>query len=263
VGAWFNYGDVNGIDFWGNSYAMPKENAPHLGSILHRKIKRVHSGKGKGELEVTAEWVAYNGTILLREDTRFVFRAASEMRAVDRITTWHALDQKLTFKDTKEGAFAIRVARSLEQPSKETASFIDAHGQLAEVPKLDNAGVTGLYHSSEGKSGDEVWGTRARWMMLSGEVEGEPVTLAIFDDPKNINYPTFWHARGYGLFAANPFGQKDFTGGKEELNYTLAPHQSVTFRYRILILSGRTASPAQVEKEYQQFLSQKTEDSHL
>ena len=30
---------------------------------------------------------------------------------------------------------------------------------------------------------------------------GEPVSIAIFDAPGNPGYPTYWHARGYGLFA--------------------------------------------------------------
>ena len=255
VGAWFNYGNVNGIDFWGNSYAMPKENAPRLGAIVHRAIKKTMSGKDRGELTVAADWVLHDGSTILREDTQFIFRAAPEMRAVDRITTWSALDKRVVFNDTKEGAFAIRVARALEHPSKEAETFLDAKGNPTKVPKLDNTGVTGLYRSSEGKTGDDVWGTRARWVMLTGTVENEPVTLAILDHPKNLNHPTFWHARGYGLFSANPFGQKDFTKGKEELKFTLEPKQSVTFRHRILILSG-TASPEQVEAQYQRFVKE-------
>ena len=88
---------------------------------------------------------------------------------------------------------------------------------------VDNAGVTGQYVSSEGLKGDAVWGTRGRWALLSGTVDGEPVTLAILDHPSNPGFPTYWHARGYGLFAANPLGENIFTEGKKELNLTLEP----------------------------------------
>ena len=78
------------------------------------------------------------------------------------------------------------------------------------------------------------------------------MTLAILDHPKNVGFPTYWHARGYGLFAANPLGEKVFTEGKAELNFRLAAGQSTTFRYRVLILS-RTATPDQIEASYRDF----------
>ena len=109
----------------------------------------------------------------------------------------------------------LRVARALEQPADKPEVFSDATGKPTAVPVLDNTGVTGLFTSSEGLKGDAVWGTRARWMALSGHVGDEGVVLLLLDHPKNPGYPTHWHARGYGLFAANPFGPKAFSNGKE------------------------------------------------
>ncbi|HKG70017.1 MAG TPA: DUF6807 family protein, partial [Segetibacter sp.] len=65
------------------------------------------------------------------------------------------------------------------------------------------------------------------------------------DHPKNPNYPTFWHARGYGLFAANPLGEKVFTNGKSEKNLTLKKGESVSFRFRILIDNGKETISAE------------------
>ena len=104
----------------------------------------------------------------------------------------------------------MRVARGLEQPADKPEVFTDASGKATAVPVLDNTGVTGKYISSEGKEGDAVWGTRGKWTMLGGTVDGEPMTLAILDHPSNPGYPTHWHARGYGLFAANPLGPDSF-----------------------------------------------------
>jgi len=254
VGLWFNYGDVNGLDFWNNSDAIRPEDAPKMGTILHRAIRKVESGKGQGALEVTMEWVDHKGKVLLREDTRFVFHAMGDVRAVDRITTLTALDEPVRFRDNKEGVLGLRVARALEHPSTRPEIFTDASGRPTAVPVLDNTGVTGKYRSSEGKEGEAVWGTRGRWTMLSGVIEGEPVTVAILDHPQNVGFPTYWHARGYGLFAANPLGQKALSDGKEELNFQLAAGQSVTFRHRLLILTGPT-TPEQVERYYQAFAS--------
>ena len=253
VGAWFTYGDVNGIDFWGYSDETPAGEVATKGTIVHRAITRTLDGAGRGELATKADWVMPDGSVILDDETLFVFRATAAERAVDRVTRWTARDKRVVFNDTKEGAFGLRVARALEQPSKEPQVFTDGSGHTTTVPALDNTGVTGLYRSSEGRVGDDVWGTRARWMMLTGTVDREPVTLAIFDHPDNPGHPTYWHARGYGLFAANPLGQAGFTDAKKRMNLTLEPGRSVTFRHRILILSG-SASPERMNSEYGRFL---------
>jgi hypothetical protein len=255
VGMWFNYGDVNGLDFWNNSDAIKAAEKDKYGTIRHVKIKRVASGKTRGELEVETEWLTPAGKAILREDTTFIFHAGANQRAIDRITKLTALGEKVVFRDNKEGVIGIRVARQLEQPSDKPEVFTDASGKATAVPKLDNTGVTGNYRSSEGNTGDAVWGTRGKWTMLTGRIEQENITLAILDHPKNPGYPTYWHARGYGLFAANPLGQEVFTNGKQKLNFTLEAKQSVTFQYRVLILSGDT-KPEDVETQYQRFLSE-------
>jgi hypothetical protein len=252
VGLWLNHGDVNGLDFWNNSTAIPAADASKYGTIVHRAVKRTSGGAGRGELEVAMDWLAPDGTVVLKEDTTFVFQAGPGMRSVDRITTLTAQDRPVVFKDSKEGMLGLRVARALEQPSDKAEVFTDAAGHPSAVPKLDNAGVTGLYRSSEGKEGDAVWATRAKWVRLAGRIGAEAVTIAILDHPKNATYPTFWHARGYGLFAANPFGAKAYTDGKEELNQTLPPKASLTLRHRVLILSG-TAEAADLDAQAARF----------
>lgn len=255
VGMWFNYGDVNGLDFWNNSDAIKPAEREKYGSIRQVKIKRASSGKLSGELVVETDWLRPDGKAILREETTFVFHAAANLRAIDRITRLTALDEKVIFRDNKEGVIGIRVARQLEQPADKPEVFTDASGKATAVPKLDNTGVTGNYRSSEGKSGDAVWGTRGKWTMLSGKIEQENITLAILDHPQNPGYPTYWHARGYGLFAANPLGQAVFSNGKEKLNFTLEARQSATFKYRVLILSGDTR-PEDLEARYQRFLGE-------
>jgi hypothetical protein len=252
VGLWLNHGDVNGLDFWNNSDAIPAEQAPKMGTILHRRIVEAKGGGDRGELEVETEWVGPDKKPLLRERTRFIFQGDGTSRTIDRIATLTALDQRVVFHDIKEGFLGMRVARGLEQPADKPEVFTDASGKATAVPVLDNTGVTGQYISSEGLKGDAVWGTRGRWTMLRGAVDAEPVTLAILDHPSNPGFPTYWHARGYGLFAANPLGQKDFTNGKEQLNLTIEPGKSVTFKYRVLILSG-AATPEAIEKAYKAF----------
>jgi hypothetical protein len=255
VGLWFNYGDVNGLDFWNNSDSIKPVDRHKYGAIRHVGIRRAEGGKDSGRLDVEMAWLAPDGKPLLREETTFIFYAGPDLRAIDRITKLTALDERVVFNDNKEGLIGLRVARQLEQPSDRAEIFTDAAGKATAVARLDNTGVTGRYHSSEGKSGDGVWGTRGRWTMLAGRIAEERVTLAILDHPKNPGHPTYWHARGYGLFAANPLGQKVFSNGRQELRLALEPRASVTFRHRILILSGETP-PGEMESQYRRFVDE-------
>jgi hypothetical protein len=142
----------------------------------------------------------------------------------------------------------------LEHPSDRAAKFTDAQGKATDVPVLDNTGVTGNYVSSRGITGEDVWSTRAEWVTLQGTLNGEKVSVTIFDNPQNPGFPTYWHARGYGLFSANPLGQKVFSEGAEELNLALEPGQSATFRYR-LSLRGDTTTDV-LQKEYEAFAAE-------
>lgn len=253
IGIWFNYGDVNGLDFWNNSDAIAADKKSSYGSIVHTEILSTKESKEGAELEVAADWIASDGRILLKEKTQFIFSSVGEKRVIDRITTLTAHGQDVLFTDNKEGMLGIRVARELEHPSDKPEIFTDASGIATAVPTLNNEGVTGMYRSSEGIEGDDVWGTRGKWVNLTGEIKGEKLSLAIIDHSENPGYPTYWHARGYGLFAANTLGQKAMSGGKEELNFKLADGESVTFRYRIVVNSGESLTDEALNQEAEDF----------
>ena len=256
IGAWFNYGDVNGLDFWNNSDAISAERASEMGTIRNKEIISIESGSGHGKLVVASDWMNSEGKVILKENTEFIFGASNGKRIIDRTTTLTALKEPVLFKDNKEGMIGIRMARQLELPSDKLARLSDAHGNVIDVPVKDNTGVSGNYLSSEGIEGLDVWGKRAKWVALSGTVGSADVAVVIMDNPANVGYPTYWHARGYGLFAANPLGQKVFSDGKEELNFSLKPGESVTFKYRILLLDGK-GSKQQLETEYNNYMNEK------
>lgn len=255
IGLWLNYGDVNGIDFWGHSNATPVEQSNRMGTIRHQQIKEVRSGNESGSLEVKVNWLDFQNQAMLKEETRFVFAGGDDWRRIDRITTLTALDETMIFNDTKEGMMAIRVHRALEHPSDQPVVLSDEHGNQTELEKLDNTGVSGHYLNSEGIEGTDVWGKRAKWVELSGMIADEKVSVIILDHPENVGHPTYWHARGYGLFAANPLGQETFSNGEESMNLTLNPGQSVTFKYRMLILTGQIEADA-INEEFNKYIKE-------
>jgi hypothetical protein len=251
VGIWLNYGNVNGLDFWGNGHRGVRE--PGGGEIRHKEIERMQSKNGEGLLVASAEWLTPSGKVLLHERTEFHFLAKGSSRIIDRITTLTAADTTVLFKDTKEGMFGIRVARQLELPSRSGVILIDSTGNPSKTRDTLNTGVSGNYLSSEGLQGDAVWGTRAKWMNLYGTIGNEKVSVAVCDHPRNPGYPTYWHARGYGLFAANPLGWKDFTKGIEEFNFSIEAKEKATFRYRIIISSGTLPDPEELNALSEEF----------
>jgi hypothetical protein len=259
VGLWFNYGDVNGYDFWNHSSAITAERLEKMGRVVHHAVTKMDGGRGHGVLRVETRWVtAQNGTPLVDEETTFTFRAtAGGLRMIDRATHLTASGQDVRFTDNKEGMLGLRVRRALEDPNEKGGEFVDAAGKVTKTAALDPAGVTGVYTSSEGKTGAAVWGTRGKWTSLAGTVDGRPVTIAMFDHPGNPGFPTYWHARGYGLFSANPLGQAAFSNGQERLDFALKRGQNQLFRYRVLI-ADRPVAPAEMETLYETWIQEST-----
>ncbi len=254
VGMWLNYENVNDLDFWNNSYAIPAEKKALYGSIKYQNILNSSAEGDKAVLRTHCHWIDSKGKVLLEEVCEFIFRQVNGNLVIDRTSTLKAGPIDVKFKDAKDGLLGLRVARELEMPSSQEDTFVDAKGNVTTVPAMNNTGVTGMYVNREGITGDNTWGKRSSWTCLNGIKEGQHISIAIIDHPLNIGTPTYWHARGYGLFAANPLGRKVFTEGKEELNYKLLKNQSVAFRFRIVIHDGKASLlPSEIEEYLNDF----------
>ncbi len=238
---YFAHGDINGVDFWGEGkpgkaqqtakgvYYRTSEELPH-GRTEFRKLEEMQDGANSGTLRAHFALVGPDGKPLGSETQEYTFRGDDATRAIDCAFTITA-DQGFPLKmgDTKEGTFAIRVVKALEEPQ---AKMLNANGAVGEA---------------------NIWGKRANWVDYSGTVGGEKVGIAIFDNPKNIKHPTYWHARGYGLFAVNPFGEHDFYNDpKRDGSVTIQPGQSLTLRYRVYIHHG-DAAEAKVAEAYEHY----------
>ncbi len=262
IGLWFNYENVNGLDFWNNSYAIAAAKKNQYGwirtdSILyagsaarrHQVGPPVVTGTAypspdartpKGMLVYKARWTNWQNHTLLHEETTLFFTATVSERIIDRITTLYA-DTTVSFPDAKDGLLGLRVTKELQIPSNTPGEFVDDKGNVTKVAAGNTPDINGTYLTSKGRQGDSAWGTRGDWCMLYGKKGADTISIAIIDHPANPGYPTYWHARGYGLFAANPLGEKIFSNGAQKLGFKLEQGQSVTFRYRIVVAAGHKA----------------------
>lgn len=251
LGMWLTFGDVNGIDFWGNSFAIKDKTG--YGHVQFIKLLKAKGGK-KGQISYLAEWRDHKEEAMLEEQTTFFISAEKDSRTIDRITTLKALDKGVTFTDNKEGMLAIRVDRAFETPSNTPQIFIDDHGNPETVEaKADNTGVNGVYYSSNGKTGDDVWGTRNDWVMLRGEKDGTLITFGFFDHPENAGYPFHSHARGYGLFSCCNLGSKSYNKNDEKIVVKIKPGEKLIFKHRFYIRSGQPIPSDEANEMFRKF----------
>jgi hypothetical protein len=206
-GLWFTHGAVNGEDYWAETQSR----------TVHRGYRDIVSGPVYGGFTALTDWVNKAGVTVARDMREVRVYELAGARVMDVSIAMQAVGGPLTFGDTKEGSFGLRLADSMRLKGGD--------GQIV---------------NSEGITGGDTWGKRAAWVDYSGTVEGAKVGVAIFDHPTSFRHPTHWHVRDYGLFCANPFGIHDFERGQPATAgaHTVPSGGQVKFRYRCVFHAG-------------------------
>ena len=206
---WFTHGAVNDTSFW-------HEGSDSTGNIVHREFLTVEGGD-EAVIETKNDWIDRHGDVICHDVRKQTFGVAGDSRFIDFDITLTAGDKPVTFGDTKEGTFGVRVAGTMRVDSDKGGKIVNSHGQ-------------------ENK---DAWGKQAPWVDYSGPAGDDIVGVAILNHPKSFRYPSHWHVRTYGLFAANVFGLHDFKGDSSiNASHTLQPGESMTFYYRVLLHPG-------------------------
>lgn len=214
---WFTHGKVNDVDFWGEpaTYAKSKMKRP-VGEIRHREFVEVRGG-AQAVIVTRNDWIDNTGKKICEDQRRLVFAQVGATRQIDFDITLTASTGPVTFGETKEGTFGVRVAETIKVDAKLGGQIVNA----------------------EGLKDKDAWGKRSSWVDYHGPVDGKTVGIAILNHPSSFRFPTYWHVRTYGLYAANPFGTGDFTGKKDNSGqFVLAKGQSIRLRYRLLFHAG-------------------------
>jgi hypothetical protein len=236
---WFAHSDVNGVDFWNQDMAgsqRPK------GKILHDSLLETTSGD-TGVLRARSRWVAPDGRTFCTDETTIRFGGTDDARTIDfEIVLRAPADAPVEMRDNKDGVLALRLAQWLNLP---------------RAPDTKRKFIGGVGHlvTAKGDRDGNAWGKRGEWADFSAERNGKTYGVAIFDHPKNLRHPTWWHARDYGLFAANPFGWHDFeprTTSPGAGNHTIPAGGTLVLRYRVLLHLGN-AEAAKVAERYAEY----------
>jgi hypothetical protein len=224
-GLWLTHGNVNGVDFWSEDGKS--------GKIFHREFLEIKDGDSMGVLRSINDWVTPDGKRILEELREVRIYSQAKVRILDFDFRLTATNGPVVFGDTKEGAFGIRLAQA----------FVEETG--------------GRIENSQGNVGEaSCWGKKADWVDFTTQVNKETVGVAIFNHPSSFRYPTYWHVRGYTLFAANPFGWHGFLkDSTKDGSYRLEVGQSITLRYRLYIHAGSTRE-ARIAGHYQTYIQE-------
>jgi hypothetical protein len=229
---YFAHGNIDGFDFW-QEPVFDKYYTDHghqaYGHMVLEKIEESSSESDGAHISARFLLSDENRRTIAEEMQTYVFGSTAVGRTIDCEFVIHATAGPLTLGDTKEGTFGIRLAQELSGAGAHMANSQGAVGEKA------------------------IWGKPADWVNYSGTIAGKPVGIVVFDHPKSFRHPTTWHARAYGLFAANPFGWRDFTKDQQkDGSWTIPEGESLTFRYRVLIYDGGF-SPSAIAAAYKEY----------
>lgn len=227
-GIWYGHGDINGHDFW------RELGRDRTGRIVPLSDPVLEPGDGSGSIEAELGFRSPDGDLQGTLVQRYSFSATAGTIRIDAGLTFRANQGKdLRFGDTEDGGFAIRLADEFRQDRGATL--------------LNAAGFTGT---------ESIWGREARWVDYSAAVNERAVGVAILDHPSNLRHPSRWHARGYSLCSANPFGLSDFTGNSSADGSHVVPSgDSLMLRYRVVIHEGDTTA-GKIERWFREFAAE-------
>ena len=233
---YFGHANIDGLDFWGESVFDRYYDDHRHQAYGHMVLKSIDEIKSDGEVgRIRARFTLNDPSnrVVAEESQSFTFRGDAQVRIIDCEFVLYAIAGPLDIGDTKEGTFGIRLAPELSAP---LGRMLNSHGAVGEKA---------------------IWGKPADWVNYDGVISGKAVGIAVFDSPTSFRHPTTWHARAYGLFAANPFGLREFTNDpSKDGSWTVPEGKSVTFRYRVLIHEGEFGA-AEIGAAYSKYASEK------
>ncbi len=211
---WISHTDVNAVDFWSDG---------GKGKIRHKRIVKYEDGGDSSFIVTENEWVTVEGgrlldetrqvTVILLEGKEWLMVIDMELRAVEKA---------VTLGKTPFGMVGVRIAKTIG---------------------VNDGGGT-IRNSESGVNEKEILWKQARWVDYSGAITDSAIEgVTLFDHPKNVNFPSFFHVRNDGWMGAS----LTFDGPR-----TIEPGKSLHLRYGLYTHSDMKPADA-IETEWKRF----------
>lgn len=193
-----------------------KQRLPMVGRIVHREFTELKVDGNKAVVAEICDYLDPAGKRFMTEERRLTFRATADARSIDFDQDLIATDGPIRLEDRKDAGLGIRLPTSMAVDSK----------------------LGGQIKNSEGLTDVAAWGKQAKWCDYHGPVEGEALGVAILSHPSTYRFPTRWHVRPYGLFAANPFAVHDMDKTQPDGTTSLQAGERLKLRHRFVFHKG-------------------------
>jgi hypothetical protein len=240
-GLCFGHEDIAGYDTWaeaatfeeqmkGKNAAKAAERLKHLGSIQHRSFEKIEASNGTATIVALSDYLDAAGKKLLEERRTMIFSVNGDHRLIDVDIELTASEGPVTAADKKDAGLSIRVPTSMAVDTKLGGKLVNSEGHLDQ----------------------DTWAKRAKWCDYHGPVDGTHLGVAILNHPASFRFPTYWHARTYGLFTANPFGTKSLNPKETDGAYTINPGTPLKLYHRFIFHPGDEKT-AHIEAAWQSY----------
>ena len=228
-GLWLAFGDISGCDYWRN-----KARVECMADTVKTNA-RTGSGTIQAAFRYLDEKQPAETVCVEKLRCTFVVRPEGYLLLWDSTFTG---DKAFSFGDQEEMGLGVRVATSMRAERRERGTIPPG---------------TGTIRDAEGRiNGEQVWGNASKWCDYRGTVDGKSVGVTLLCHPENFR-PSWFHARDYGLLAANAFGRHTFHKG-EPSKVTVEPGQSLRLRYGVFVYREPDSEPVDLEAVYQDYL---------
>ncbi|HPP53748.1 MAG TPA: PmoA family protein [Thermoguttaceae bacterium] len=214
---------VDGVNFWAEDAASGSQ-VP-VGDLKRESIST--GGIAWQSLRQTLRWQNPQGSAMLEEDR--TLRAARIGQPPATLLTWRSVLR------TPEGKSSVQL----------TGSPYFGLG-MRFVVSMD---AGGRFFNADGHTGVEgTNNARSAWCAYTAKADGKPVTVAVFDWPKNPRHPAAWFTmdRGFAYLSATLNLSKE--------PFPVRADQPVELRYGVAVWDGQV-EPAVVEKCYKAWLN--------
>lgn len=209
-----------GIDFWSEN--------DKCGRQVNRSKNMAEKPGPDGDVVIgpqQIDWVAPgNGRVVLHETRRISIRPAAPQSGPTLLTWDTELQTPASDAVTLTGSTYFGLGMRLVVSMDKGGQFVNADGKT---------GVSGTNNA------------RSAWCAYSASADGKPVTVAMFDSPRNPRHPATWFTMDQG------FAYLSATLDLSRQPLAIEPGKPLTLRYHVAVWDG-TVDAAKIVAVYRQ-----------